>query len=501
MRKGTAKWHDLTSVRLGEAGGGLLLLFLLSEIFYLVLAWRFPLPRLYATNPPVDFAKLTHYAWGAAAGLLAAYVLLFAALARVLWFDKQGVNGVDVRWIKGGAALFAITLVFLYPIFAIDMLMYAVRTRLWLLYGANPLLTFPAQFQDPWIGLTGEWATTASGYSPLWEMLAVVPGWFTEPHHFAAHLMGLKGIALAAFLGDVWVLDRVLQQVWPRTRGWRLLYFAWNPLVLLELVGNGHNDAVMLFFLLLSLWFFWQEREVAAHASLGLAVLIKLTPVFLWPFLWVWGVVRRPSWRARLWYSAWVGGLVVLTGLPFLVFLWPDPRPWQALRESDFAGRSLQALGILIAMSLHVPHAFTRVQRGLRLVFWVAYGLLLVWAWRGFRRDREAGVRAAGLRLVQAWLVVLSLLLLLFASNWRPWYTTWVLALAALAPLPMWHWGAFALSFTAATGDVFWTFIRWRLRQHLTPLIAHLLGVPWVFGVPLIVGWLGRNRGPSPDDG
>ncbi len=492
--------RSLWAIAMEPTGSTSILIFiLLAELVYLALSWHFPLLRLYATNPPVDFPKLVGYNWWAALALLVVYAVLFSWLARLVFPRASALPSSsrqnEVRWVKGGAALFGVTLLFLYPIFAIDMLMYGVRSRLWILYGANPLRTFPFQFpRDPWIGLTGEWVTSASGYSPLWEVLAAGLGFFAEPRYFAAHLMALKVLALGAYLGDVWLLDRILHLVWPQERARRLMYFAWNPLVVLELVGNGHNDGVMLFFLLLCLWFLWLDRELAAHAALGLAVLIKVTPVFLWPFLWLWGVLRRSSWGERIRYSAWVTFIVLVTGLSFVVFLWPDPHPWQALRESDSAGRSLQALGILAAQAFHVPHAFSRVQRGMRMVFWAGYGLILLWSVRVFVRLDSQDVRGAGLRLVGIWLTVLSLLVLLFASNWRPWYVTWFLAVATLSTSPVWFKSVFVFSFTAATGDVFWTFLRWLARGWLTPLYAHLIGIPWVFGVPIVVGL--REGGP-----
>ena len=474
-----------------------------AEVFYLVLAARFPLARLYARVPPVDFAKLTGYSLWASTGMLIAYVVLFGLLATLLaramgWSQQSTGIPISPWGVLVAGVLFALTLFFVYPIFAIDMLMYGVRTRLWLFYGANPFLVPPAAFPtDPWVGLTGEWITATSGYSPLWEIVALVPAWVAGPDRFLLHLWGLKAIALIAYLADVWLLSRLLMALHPGAVSARLAYFAWNPLVLLELVGNGHNDGLMITFVLLAVWLVVRQREMAAHLALAASVLVKVTPVFLWPLLWLWGVARRQTWAERLRYTAGVTVIVLLTLGIFAVFLWPDPTPWQALRESDVSSRSPQTLAILLAMAAQVPQAYARVQMAFRAVFVLGYASILLWLWRALR-NREPGQRTREEdldALIHAWLGVLVLLILIFASNWRPWYTTWLLALAALSPSPVWTGSVFVLSFTAATGDVYWTNLRWRFRSYLTPLTAHLIGIPYVFGIPLAWStWRARTR-------
>ena len=470
-----------------------------AEVFYLVLAVRFPLARLYARVPPVDFAKLTGYSLGGAVGLLATYVLLFGVLARLIGQRlREGQTHLSGRTVIAAAVAFAFTLFFLYPIFAIDMLMYGVRTRLWLFHGANPFLVAPVRFPtDPWVKLTGEWITATSGYSPLWEIVALIPGWIAGPNRFLLHLWGLKVIALAAYLFDVWILFRLVRALYPDDVAARLMYFAWNPLVLLELVGNGHNDGLMMAFVLSAVWLVVRGYDLAAHVALAGGVLIKVTPVFLWPLLWLWGVARRHTWAERARYTACVALVVLATLLVFAIFLWPDPTPWQALRESDVSSRCPQTLFILLAMAANVPHAYARVQLAFRVVFVLGYVGLLGWFWRSLRGQEgvQGDERARFHILIHAWLAVLVLLVLIFASNWRPWYTTWLLALAALSPSPVWMGGVYVLSFTASTGDVYWTNLRWQFRPYLTPLKAHLVGVPYVFGVPLIWGISRIQRG------
>ncbi|MEM6797278.1 MAG: glycosyltransferase family 87 protein, partial [Acidobacteriota bacterium] len=72
-----------------------------------------------------------------------------------------------------------------------------------------------------------------------------------------------------------------------------VLIYAWNPLVIKELIGSAHVDAILIFFLVLSAWLLERGRSRLALAALGGAILIKLTPLLLIPLFW-----RRTPWRS-----------------------------------------------------------------------------------------------------------------------------------------------------------------------------------------------------------
>ncbi|MCP5054227.1 MAG: DUF2029 domain-containing protein [bacterium] len=100
---------------------------------------------------------------------------------------------------------------------------------------------------------------------------------------------GLKFLFLLALLGAGWFFYSILKN---NTRDPRLLlFFAWNPLIVMETAINGHLDILMAFFLLLFLYLFFNRRPILSGIALGLAVLTKLIPIILAPlvlgyFLW-----------------------------------------------------------------------------------------------------------------------------------------------------------------------------------------------------------------------
>lgn len=63
----------------------------------------------------------------------------------------------------------------------------------------------------------------------------------------------------------------------------RILLYALNPLVLIEITGNLHFEGIMLCFLLISLVLLTRKQFLGAGGFFGLSVAVKLTPLILVP--------------------------------------------------------------------------------------------------------------------------------------------------------------------------------------------------------------------------
>lgn len=67
----------------------------------------------------------------------------------------------------------------------------------------------------------------------------------------------------------------------------------WNPLFILEILGSGHNDSVMLFFTIASFFFLYRKQWEWSALFLSFATQIKITPILFVPFLLVWLLKKR----------------------------------------------------------------------------------------------------------------------------------------------------------------------------------------------------------------
>ncbi|MEX2568132.1 MAG: carotene biosynthesis protein, partial [Cyclobacteriaceae bacterium] len=108
---------------------------------------------------------------------------------------------------------------------------------------------------------------------------------------------------------NIWLIYRLTKQ-WklPVSRVW---WYAFNPLVILELTGNLHFEGLVLTGLLLALYCFGKAKPLLAALSWSWAVGIKLSPVIIGP----------------TWLSAWNSKhrfkFILFSGLSIFVFIFP----------------------------------------------------------------------------------------------------------------------------------------------------------------------------------
>jgi len=118
-----------------------------------------------------------------------------------------------------------------------------------------------------------------------------------------------KSILLVA---DQWTIKYLkrLAVVTPKTVYW----YAWNPLILYEVLGNGHPEGLMICFLTMSFYYLQSNFINLSATHLSLATAIKLLPAFLFPF-----IIRYLGIKKSLKYLLISGSLIFI----FLVPVWP----------------------------------------------------------------------------------------------------------------------------------------------------------------------------------
>jgi len=88
-----------------------------------------------------------------------------------------------------------------------------------------------------------------------------------------------------------------------------VLAYAWNPLLAVEVAGNGHIDIVGALLLLVSAAALGRRWRATAAVGLGLAIAVKLLPIILLPIYWK---------RIRIRDAALAAVVVGLLYVPFL---------------------------------------------------------------------------------------------------------------------------------------------------------------------------------------
>jgi hypothetical protein len=349
------------------------------------------------------------------AGVLLGLYLLAVAIAR------RGGTGTAVMALAGAAAA-DLVLLPAHPFYSQDVFHYLAAARVWVVHGANPLVVPPAAFPTDSAVRLSDWSHLPSPYGPLWTYLAALPAWlFRHDEHLAPAVVAYKGLAAVCGLGAAWLAGATAERLRAGTRAVAVVLFAWNPLTVLHLAGDGHNDAAMLLLLAAALYLAARERPVAAGVALMLAGLVKFAALLALPLVLAWLLRSARSHRrkeATLLVAAGLG-LAVLAYLPF----WEGRRTLEtALDEGGYLTTSFHALILpLLAALLTRDAAEWLVVVGTRLVFVV---LLLLLARQV--RDRASLVDTSAAAL---------LLYLVAAAPWfMAWYALWPLLPAAARP-------------------------------------------------------------------
>src|SRR5215211_122991 len=185
-------------------------------------------------------------------GLGTLFYVYWRMLKSVHAFSKEDTEvAKSLRiWVLAIGVVCALLLLGLYPITALDVVLYVVRARLWALYdGASPMLALPMNFpQDPYIRLAGEYVKQPSPYGPLWELVAQIPIRLGITG-IGSGVIAMKVISLISYVGMAVLIGWHARQESPRYEVSSLTsmtFFALNPLVLMQAIGNGHNDILMM---------------------------------------------------------------------------------------------------------------------------------------------------------------------------------------------------------------------------------------------------------------
>jgi hypothetical protein len=358
--------------------------------------------------------------------------------------------------IFGWAGAFGAAMLWMYPVNATDIFLYAVRSRLLTAYGANPLVALAKNYpKDAWHHFaTAQWAGIASPYGPLWNLIAA-PITYLAGDRMTVALIGFKLLSLLSVLGVGWAIARSLAARGDTTRATGLLLFLWNPLVLWEAVGNGHNDVVMALPLLLALLAWSTHRDELVIPWLVVGGAIKYVPVLVIPLAAIACWQRTGTWPARrrlvVWSAVW-------SAVALLVAFFPFYNLHAAIASMQHQANILRLSPASVAFTWLVP----RLRGGdprpwLRLVGTIVLGGALVY--QGFVVWRRPS------RLPRAMFEVLCVFLI--ASTWyfNGWYLIWLVGLAALLP---WGWAswrmiAWTASAMAAYGLAIWFQAWWRI--------------------------------------
>lgn len=340
------------------------------------------------------------------AGIAVSYALCAASLANTT------ISKRIIRWGIPSAGIFFIAVYFFmpHPFYVLnDLRLYFFHAKIFSVYGQNPYFTAPLQFVfDPDFSYIQHWAGQTFNYGPVWLVASMLPLLFT--HTMESGIFWYKIISLLAYAGTVLCVYRLYQS------DKKILFLALvHPVLLYWGITGGHNDMLMLFFVMACLLALQKEKFFWAILLFVFAVLVKYPAALLFPFV-LWHIYKHYGWRKTALSVFAVLFVVFVSYLPFSAGFSAYTGS-MSLINPRLSGPAFSAAYFLTAKTLEYD---TFVFQKMAMVFFAIMvfgytGLVLYWL------KKSEGLENSNARFfwIFFWLY--------FVTFWfQPWYILWI---------------------------------------------------------------------------
>jgi len=231
-------------------------------------------------------------------GLFTVYISLLRLIL------KQKISESHIKIFVGISLLCLLA----YPAFSHDLFNYMFDARIATYYHLSPYffkaLDFPT---DPWIRFM-HWTHRYYPYGPGWLLITLIPSWLGMGK-FVGTLMLFKVMLGGFYIASTYVIYKILQKIHPTQALFGVTFFTLNPLVIIESLVSGHNEIVMVGFLLISLYWLLSNKIHITAISFLASVSIKFVSLILLPLFMISPKINRK----------WISTAFLIYGLALMV--------------------------------------------------------------------------------------------------------------------------------------------------------------------------------------
>ena len=418
-------------------------------------------------------------------------VFIFWAYLMVMRMCRRGeiYHGLARRLAFAGPVLLNLLCFAWLPLLSDDAFSYLAHGVLGLIPGHNPLLEAPEAVRHTIVGSrlsAFEWRVPPdiTPYGVLWTRLEMAVAKLCAGNVVAA-ILAFKAIALAASLGSARMIWLILGRTHPNLQLQGTLAYLWNPLIIIEFAGAGHNDALMVFFSIAAMAACVAYRPTISIIAQLLGAMTKYTSLLFLPaqlrYLWH---SRRSAAQLTLQVATAIA-VTVAVALILYAPLWTGLHTFQGIvRRAD----PVNTVSLASAVARVLRHSPLEPIAGPIAMAVVTVPLVVLVAWTALQVKN-----AADLGRACAWI---SLAYLLVASpDYWPWYACMPIAWIMIGEPSRLFWLALMMSLMArlvAPVEILHThgYLSWPVSKAITAAMGSL--------IPLIAlaGWLWRQRQP-----
>lgn len=334
------------------------LLYILGSVLLSIYSYGYLDFNLTLTQNPIFLkfvAPLQHLIYFDRPNSAKAYVIIlsfmFILYAGLLVYRKTG------KLFNFPLKFFLITIGILtiaYPMLSYDLYNYMFHGKILWFYHANPHIHAPLEFNsDLWLRFM-RWVHTPSAYGPVFTAIES-PAYLLGIGKFVPVLLLMKLTMSAFFVWVIYLIGQLTHKLGFTKQQQVLaqLSIAFNPFILLEVVVNGHNDAVMIALFFWSLLFSLNSKLVPSILSLLASAGTKYMTILTLPIYFI----KSPRFKVIFATFAMLAPVVFLPG---------RFQPWYlvwSILPASLIGTSWSRLWIVLAslagLIYYIPYIST----------------------------------------------------------------------------------------------------------------------------------------------
>lgn len=288
--------------------------------------------------------------------LLFMFYFSFLYLAKKKYLSTKNLTVLTI--------LTAVILVFSYNAFSYDLFNYIFDARILVHYHLNPYLHKPSDFfNDPMLNFM-RWTHRTYPYGPSWLILTVPlvvlgMGYFLWTFFLFKILMGIS------FLGSCYLIYKISGKIFPENKIINTVFFAFNPLVIIESLVSAHNDIPMIFFILLSVYLFLQKKKILSWLSNIFSIGVKFSTGVLFPLFIILEFFDRTGKKIN-WEKFFIASFLLSLTTVILATMRSTFQPWYLifpLSLAAFVSKKFyifvsSAVATIFAVTIYVPYVY-----------------------------------------------------------------------------------------------------------------------------------------------
>lgn len=222
--------------------------------------------------------------------IIISMLFIFYIGLMVQWFNKKLLFFPWRRFL-----ILIVILTLAYPMLSYDIYNYMFHAKILWFYHANPHLHAPLEYTgDLWLRFM-RWVHTPSAYGPVFTAIES-PAYLLGLGKFVPVLVLMKASMVAFLVWCIYLVGKIGEELKISKSKIILsqLMLAFNPFLLMDVVVNGHNDAVMMGLFLFALLLSLRHQIKWSLAALAASIGVKFVTVLALPMYFIKSAKYRP---------------------------------------------------------------------------------------------------------------------------------------------------------------------------------------------------------------